>query len=337
MKTTDFALLINKFLTEYLASIRNVSSNTILSYRDSIVLLITFISEKHAVRPERLEIKHLSPEMIREFLEWLEHDRKCSISTRNQRLAAIHSFFRYAGGIQPEYLFQTQQILAIPVKKTSQKVVKYLDTPQVKELLANPDNTTRKGRRDQALLCLMYDSGCRVQELADAKVRDIRMTIPPQITVTGKGRKTRTVPIMTETADIIKSYINENGLSALKKQDTPLFFNCKGDKLSRQGITYILQKYTTDIGLEDVTPHVLRHSKAMHLTEADINPVYIRDFLGHTDLKVTQIYSKTSVEMKRKALEKLNRNQSPIPKDDTTTKDWTDDNNLINWLNSLGH
>jgi len=337
MKMTDFALLVNKFLTEYLGSIRNVSSNTILSYRDTVVLLIAFLSEKHSIRPERLSLATLSPEIIREFLEWLERERKCSISTRNQRLAAIHSFFRYVGSTQPEYLFQTQQILAIPIKKTSQTVVKYLDTPQVKELLAEPDDTTKKGRRDQALLCLMYDSGCRVQELADTKVRDVRMTMPPQITLTGKGRKIRTVPLMTETADIIKNYINENGLGSPEKQDTPLFFNCKGDKLSRQGITYILQKYTKGIGLEDTTPHVLRHSKAMHLTEADINPVYIRDFLGHADLKVTQIYSRTSVEMKRKALAKLNGNQSLIPKSDTKSKDWTDDKDLISWLNSLGH
>jgi site-specific recombinase XerD len=309
-----------------------------MSYRDTIVLLIIFISEKHGIRPELLEIAQLSPEIIREFLEWLEQNRKCSISTRNQRLAAIHSFFRYAGGIQPKYLFQTQQILSIPVKKTSQKVVKYLDKSQVKELLAEPDNTTQKGRRDLALLCLMYDSGCRVQELVDVKVRDIRMTTPPQITLTGKGQKTRTVPIMVETAGIIKNYISENGLSSQGKLDTPLFFNCKGDKLTRQGITYILQKYTntTGIGFENVTPHMLRHSKAMHLTEADINPVYIRDFLGHTDLKVTQIYSKTSVEMKRKAIEKLTLDNSLIPKDSTESKDWKDDKNLIDWLNSLG-
>ncbi len=337
MKTTEFALLITKFLTEYLVSIRNVSPNTILSYRDTVVLLLRFLSEKHSIRPERLSLVELSPEIIREFLEWLEIDRKSSISTRNQRLAAIHSFFRYVGSTQPEFLFTTQQILAIPFKKTSQTAVRYLDTPQIKELLAEPDETTKKGRRDQALLCLLYDSGCRVQELADVKVRDIRMTTPPQITLTGKGRKVRNIPLMTETTDIIKNYINENGLSSSGKKDTPLFFNCKGDKLSRQGITYILQKYTKGIGLEDTTPHVLRHSKAMHLTEADINPVYIRDFLGHTDLKVTQIYSKTSVEMKRRALEKLSGKQSPIPKNDMKSKDWTDDKDLINWLNSLGH
>jgi site-specific recombinase XerD len=183
----------------------------------------------------------------------------------------------------------------------------------------------------------MYDSGCRVQELADAKVRDIRMTTPPQITLTGKGQKTRTVPIMIETVNIIKNYINENGLSAQGKLDTPLFFNCKGDKLTRQGISYILQKYTTDIGFETVTPHVFRHSKAMHLTEADINPAYIRDFLGHTDLKITQIYSKTSVEMKRKAFEKLDLNNTIIPRGNTKSKDWKDDKNLLDWLNSLGH
>jgi site-specific recombinase XerD len=173
--------------------------------------------------------------------------------------------------------------------------------------------------------------------MADVKIRDIRLTKPPQITLVGKGKKTRTVPIMVETVGIIKNYINENKLSEQGKLDTPLFFNCRGDKLTRQGISYILQKYTTDIGFENITPHVLRHSKAMHLTEADINPAYIRDFLGHTDLKITQIYSKTSVEMKRKAFEKLNLKNSLISRDNTKLRDWKDDQNLLDWLNSLGN
>jgi integrase/recombinase XerD len=333
---TDFATLVNKFLTEYLTSTRNVSINTILSYRDTMVLLIIFISENYEIRPEKLEIRQLSPEIIKKFLEWLEQNRKCSTSTRNQRLVAIHSFFRYVGSIQPECLFQTQQILSIPVKKTIQKVVKYLDTLQVKELLARPDTNTQKGRRDLALLCLMYDSGCRVQELADVKVRDVRITTPPQVTLIGKGQKTRTIPIMIETVEIIKNYINEHELSSQGMLDTPLFFNCKGTKLTRQGISYILQKYTNDIGLRNITPHILRHSKAMHLTEVDINPAYIRDFLGHTDLKVTQIYSKTSVEMKRKAFEKLNSKNPLIPKNNIKSKDWKGDKDLLEWLNSLG-
>lgn len=334
-KTTDFALLVSRFLTDYLAATRNVSENTVLSYRDAVVLLITFMLETHGAKQELLEIRDFSEGIIREFLEWLEQERECSISTRNQRLAAIHSLFRYIGSQQPEYLFQAQQILAIPAKKTSQAIIKYLDPLQVKNLLITPNVSTWRGRRDQALICLMYDSGCRVQELADLKVRNMRFTTPQQITLTGKGRKTRTVPLMRETAALLKNYIAENGLDKPGKADTPLFYNHRGEKLTRQGITYILKKHSSQADLGDITSHILRHSKAMHLTEADINPVFIRDFLGHTDLKVTQVYSKASVEMKRKAIEKQNMEASILPSNDSALKDWSKDKDLLTWLNAL--
>jgi site-specific recombinase XerD len=293
------------------------------------------MSQRHGIKQERLEIKDLSEPIVKGFLEWLEQERECSISTRNQRLAAIHSLFRYIGSQQPEYLFHAQQILNVPVKKTSQKIVKYLEVQQVKNLLANPDASTHRGRRDQALLCLMYDSGCRVQELANINVKNVRLTAPPQVTLTGKGRKARTVPLMRETATILENYINENGLNKPGKIDTPLFYNYRNEKLTRQGITYILKKHAAEVEMPDTTPHTMRHSKAMHLTEADINPIFIRDFLGHVDLKVTQIYSKTSVEMKRKAIEKLNMKDSPLPINDNV-KDWSADKDLMRWLTSLG-
>lgn len=333
-KKTDFALYITKFLTEYLTSVKNMSPNTVVSYRDTIVLLISFMCEKHSARPETLETDHFTAEIIREFLDCLEREHNCSISTRNQRLAAIHSLFRFISVQNPEYMFQAQQILSVPSKKTTQKTIKHLETGQIKELLSAPDSATLKGRRDQALLCLLYDSGCRVQELADLHVMDIRLTTPAQVTLTGKGRKTRVVPLTDETKAILEHYVSENGLNVQAKQDAPLFYNCHGKKLTRQGITYILKKYTESIGLVDTTPHVIRHSKAMHMTEADINPIYIRDFLGHTDLKVTQIYSKTSVEMKRRALDKLKGNDTSPP---TESKDWTDDDDLMKWLGTLGH
>ncbi|EHG29885.1 tyrosine-type recombinase/integrase, partial [Enterocloster clostridioformis] len=201
------------------------------------------------------------------------------------------------------------------------------------------DATTAKGKRDLALLCLLYDSGCRVQELADVRMSDIRFTVPPQVTLTGKGRKTRTVPLMKETAAILRNYIDCYRLDTPRWADMPLFFNHREEKLTRQGITYILQKYAEDAGIGKITPHILRHSKAVHLTEADINPVYIRDFLGHTDLKVTQIYSKASVKMKRDAIEKLAGQKTPLPETDSLvkTKNWVDDKELMSWLNSLGH
>lgn len=339
MKTTDFAMLVNKFIMEYLVSARNLSPNTVLSYRDSIVLLITFMSNVHGKRPEALEIADITAERVDEFLGWLESERKNSPSTRNIRLAAIHSLFRYLCSQRPEHIFHSQQILSIPVKKTAQTEVNYLDTAETEKLLAAPDATTAKGKRDLALLCLLYDSGCRVQELADVRMSDIRFTVPPQVTLTGKGRKTRTVPLMKETAAILRNYIDCYRLDTPRWADMPLFFNHRGEKLTRQGITYILQKYAEDAGIGKITPHILRHSKAVHLTEADINPVYIRDFLGHTDLKVTQIYSKASVKMKRKAIEKLAGHKTPLPETDplVKAKDWVDDKDLMSWLNSLGH
>lgn len=334
MKKNDFAQYITDYFTQYLAGTRNLSTNTIASYRDAFIILLKFMNNTYSIKPEKLGILDFSPDRIKEFLNYLEAELGNSISTRNQRLIAIHSFFRYIGTQNPEYMFLSQQILSIPEKKKEQKLVRHFETSQVKELLASPDTHTSRGRRDQALLCLLYDSGCRVQELADIKVCDIRLTVPAQVTVTGKGRKTRAVPLTSETKEIIASYIKENHLEQAAKQDTPLFYNCHGDKLTRQGITYILKKYTEPIGLADASPHILRHSKAMHMTEADINPIYIRDFLGHTDLKVTQIYSKTSVEMKRRALDKL-KGTDVIPKE--TKKDWRNDKKLMDWLNSLGH
>ena len=196
MKMTDFAVLINKFIMEYLASVRNMSPNTILSYRDAIVLLLTFMTQVYGIKPERLGIADIDADRVEKFLDWLEFERTSSIATRNVRLAAIHSLFRYICSQKPELILHSQRILAIPLKKNAQPEVKYLDTLQTEKLLAAPDATTRKGKRDRALLCMLYDSGCRVQELADIRIRDVRFTVPPQVTLTGKGRKTRTVPLM---------------------------------------------------------------------------------------------------------------------------------------------
>lgn len=332
----DFAFLVSSFLMNYLSNVRNVSSNTIASYRDSIVQLLIYMNDVCDIKPEKIHIKDISVEKVIGYLSWLEDERKCSVKTRNLRLVAIHSLFRYISVQRPEYMFQSQQILAIPEKKTIQTVVKYLLPEEVEKLLAAPDASTRKGVRDQALLCLMYDSGCRVQELADLKVRDIRLEFPEQVSLTGKGRKTRVVPLLKETAAILKRYISLYGLDQIGKQDTPLFFNVHDNKLTRQGITYILQKYAEETNLNEITPHLLRHSKAMHLTEADINPIYIRDFLGHADLKTTQIYSKTSTAMKRKAIEKLTDKTMPEMDDKESSTDWNKDTDLLDWLKSLG-
>ena len=157
----DFSFLISSFLTNYLTNVRNLSPNTVISYRDSIVFLLSYMNDVCNIKPEKLKISDLSAGRIKNFLTWLEEEKCCTIKTRNLRLVAIHSLFRYISLQRPEYIFQAQQILAIPAKKTNQPIVHYLQSAEIEKLLATPDSSSKKGLRDQALLCLMYDSGCR--------------------------------------------------------------------------------------------------------------------------------------------------------------------------------
>ena len=335
MKTNDFPRMLSDFLLKELPGVRNQSSNTIVSYRDTYIRLLTYCRDILGIRPENLNVADLTAERIAEFLNWLE--RKCnnSISTRNQRLAAIHSLFRYIQMQAPEHMFQCQQVLGIPYKKTSRRQVGYLSEAETKTLLSMPDTKTRKGRRDQALLTLLYDSGARVQELADLRVGDLRLEFPAQVKLTGKGRKTRSVPLMDKTTALLKNYLLEQHLDSPSDFEHPLFYNSQGRKLTRQGIAYILKKYAVACEIEEISPHKIRHTKAIHLTEADVNPIFIRDFLGHTDLKVNEVYSKTSIKMKKAALDKMKPGKDVLP--DKPIKDWTEDKSLLDWLNGLMH
>ena len=330
MKKNDFPYFLSMFLTGYMAGLRNLSSNTIKSYRDTFVILLEFLKLNHGISPEKITTKYIDKNIIEEFLIWLETSRNNSISTRNQRLAGIHAFFRYLQGEEPEYLFHCQRILAIPIKKAPKPVVSYLSEEAMKSILRMPDSSTYDGRRDLTLLCTLYDTGARAQELADLIVRNVRLSTPSVISITGKGNKTRHVPIMKQTENLLKTYIKEHKLDTLDMLDSSLFYSKLGKKLTRQGITYIVRKYSDTKELDKITPHIYRHSKAMHMTQADINPVYIRDFLGHVDLKTTEIYSKSNMEMKRKALEKIQNNVIP-----SFNVNWNADSNLMAFLNSL--
>lgn len=331
MKPTDFSYYLSDFLTKYLAGQRNLSTNTIKSYRDTFIFLLDFIKEIHQISPEKVSISKVDKNIIEEFLMWLESYKNNSITTRNQRLAAIHTFFRYLQSQKPEYMFHSQKILSIPIKKAPKKVISYLSEEKLKQILSEPNISSISGRRDLVLLSTLYDTGARVQELADLTVRNIRLEIPAIVTLTGKGRKTRHVPIMSQTAKLLSMYLNDQKLTTSDKLDQPLFFNSQGMKLTRQGITYILKKYAELCSVEHISPHLMRHAKAMHMTQAEMNPVFIRDFLGHNDLKTTEIYSKTNTEMKRKALEKINNVVIP-----SVEESWNQNQSLMDWLHGLG-
>ncbi len=331
MKPTDFSYYLSDFLTKYLAGQRNLSTNTIKSYRDTFVFLLDFIKEVHQISPEKVSIPQVDKNMVDEFLLWLESSKKNSITTRNQRLAAIHAFFRYLQSQKLEYMFHSQKILSIPIKKAPKKVISYLSEETIKQMLAETNISSMSGRRDLVLLSTLYDTGARVQELADLTVRNIRLENPAIVCLTGKGRKTRHIPIMSQTAKLLSMYLNEQKLTSPDKLEHPLFFNSQGMKLTRQGITYILKKYSELCNIEHISPHIIRHAKAMHMTQSDISPVFIRDFLGHADLKTTEIYSKTNTEMKRRALEKMNNTVVP-----NTVESWNQNEGLMEWLHRLG-
>ncbi|MBY0292619.1 MAG: site-specific integrase, partial [Alphaproteobacteria bacterium] len=333
MKPTDFAKYLTEFLAGYLPEQKNVSKNTIRSYRDTFKLLIAYCQKIKGIPSERITLNLLSSEWITGFLGWLEGERKCSISTRNQRLAALHSFFRYVQAEEPAGMFHFQKVTAIPIKRVKRTVVEYLTPEAMKLLLEQPDKHTPRGRRDLTLISVLYDSGARVQELIDMRVCDVTLHVPAVLTLTGKGNKSRRVPLMKNAASLLQSYLMENKLDKPWKNEQPLFTNSQHHKLTRKGVTYILSKYvesarkTSTLLPHKVNNHMLRHSKAMHLLQAGVNPIYIRDFLGHVDLKTTEIYARADTEMKRKAIENAYPDliESNLP-------DWSKDQALLSWL-----
>ena len=336
MKPTDFAKYLTEFLSAYLPNQKNVSKNTIYSYRDTFKLLINYCQVIKTIPVERITLDVLSSELVIDFLAWLETDRKCSISTRNQRLAAIHSFFRYVQAEEPAGLFHFQKIAAIPIKKAKKQVVEYLSSEAIKLLLEQPDKHTPKGRRDLTFISVLYDSGARVQEVCDIKVYDIILQAPATITLTGKGNKTRRVPLMKNTVALLQSYLLENKLDKPWRNEEPLFTNNQHHKLTKKGVAYIISKYVmsarkiSTLVPPKVKPHMLRHSKAMHLLQAGVNLIYIRDFLGHVDIKTTEIYARADTETKRKAIENLYPDLI-----DSNLPDWSKDQALLSWLSQL--
>ncbi len=332
---TDFAVFLRRFLTSHLAGLRGYSTNTIVSYRDAFKLLICYFQDERSTPPDKLTLELIDATAITGFLDWLRASRHNSASTTNQRLAAIDSFFSWMQTQDPARMACCQDILAIPAKKHDRPAVAHLSVEQTRQLLALPDRSTRNGRRDATLLATLYDTAARVQELADLTVRDIRLDGPAMAALTGKGRKTRHVPIDGNTTALLTAYLAERQLDSPGQDDHPVFFNQHRSKLSRGGIAWILRKYqaqAADPALANahLSPHILRHSRAMHLYDSGVPLPYIRDILGHVDLSTTEIYARASTEAKRKALESVYA--------DVVTADlaeWNQNPELLNWLASL--
>lgn len=337
MKPTDLAKYMQKYLVDYLGATRGLSTNTIASRRDTFTLLFEYLKAEKNLSPEKADIRDLDVDTINDFLNWLEIKRQSSKSTRNLRLTSLKIFFKYIQTVTPDYIYQCQQIAGIPLKKVPEDSISYMTLDGIKALLDSVETNTHAGFRDLVMLSVLYDCAARVQEVADLRVGDVRLQKPETICLTGKGNKTRVVPLMISTAKLLKQYISANRIGQPNCIDYPLFPNRSGGKFTRAGITYILQKYVNatreahpELIPKSVSPHHLRHSRAMHMLQAGVPLIYIRDFLGHSEISTTEIYARCDSKQKREAFEAVQPN---FAKEEMPV--WQTDKSLLSWLKSL--
>lgn len=336
MKTNRFQQLLSTYFLKYIPERTSYSSNTIKSYRDTFILLFQYQEYLHKSLA-KISLETMNCKYIEDFLAWLESEKHYSLSSINQRLAAVHAFYKYVQKENPEYIELCTSILGIKSKKVPIVPMNYFSADAIKLLLSLPDSSNVEGRRELAILTLLYDSGARVQEIADLTFGDIRVIKPATVRLTGKGNKTRIVPIMPQTLAVINAYIDDCKRKTAVPNTHPLFFNKRGEKLTRAGIAYILDKYVNyarsirqDLFPSKVSPHTMRHSKGMHLLEGGVNLIYIRDFLGHASVVTTEIYAKSNPEVKRKAIEAASPNVLPPEQYSENQKE-----EMMEWLRSL--
>ena len=339
-KITDFAKYLTLFFTEYLVLERGVSKNTIRSYGDTFSLVIEFMRHVKYISADRLKLVHFNRTVVLEFLDWLQSERHCSVSTRNTRLAALHTFFYYLQYVEIQHISKWQEILTIKIKRGERTSFSHMSMEGVKALLGQIPTDTIEGRRHLAMLSFLYDSGARAQELIDVTPENFSFEQPPFVVLYGKGRKKRIVPIQGKQIDILKIYMRDIGLDKPQNNTRPLFTNAHGGKLTTAGLTYIINHYANMVRIQSpglipdrISPHTFRHSKAMHLFQAGVNLVYIRDILGHVSIQTTEIYARADSKQKREALEKVYVDVVPT---DFQEGSWERDSDLKKWLKGLG-
>jgi len=334
MKVPPLSTLLSTFFLRYLAAERGVSPHTSTSYRDAIKLLLQFSAIRCKRSVDQLAIEDLNAPVVLDFLSHLETSRTNTVRTRNARLAAVQTFFRYIAGQQPSLAALCSPVLAIPAKKALRPVLGYLSEQELGHLLAQVDRTARHGERDYVLLSVLYDTGARIQELLDLKPCDFHLDTPPFVRLRGKGRRERLCPLLPQSAQLVRKFVAARG-RRLDDQE-PLLQNRHRATLSRHGARYILLKYLRraassmpTLARTGISPHTMRHTKGMHLLQSGVPLVMVKDFLGHVDMKSTEVYVQADLEMKRKALDLSTgpqATQAPAPQLPSS---------LIEWLESL--
>lgn len=330
---SDHTLLgpwVRRFLLEHVVAERNLARNTQCSYRDALSLLIPFIAKASKTSVDRLAVGDVSTDLVRRFLADIESLRRCTIATRNQRLAAIRALAGFVGEHSPQHIEWSGQIRSIPFKKTSRTVVPFLDKPEMDALLAAPDQRTEQGRRDHALLLFLYNSGARATEAAQLMIADIDIRAA-YVTINGKGGKQRLCPLWPATVAELAKLIGARAVSE------PIFQNRLGQAITRFGIHTMVERHAAKLSTKfpamatkRVSPHTIRHTTATHLLRAGVDINTIRGWLGHVSLDTTNIYAEIDFEMKAKALAKCEPASDIKP-----TKRWRDQPALMDFLRSL--
>lgn len=328
--------LIQLFFTEHLANHKGVSPNTIKAYRDVIKLFISYVAGVSRKKIINITVDDLTVDTVLNFLKEIEIKRKNGPVTRNHRLAVLRTLFSFLATQDPQHLGQYQKIMLVPFKRTARPMMGYLEVDEVQAVLKSIDRRTQIGRRNYALLYLLYNTGARVQEICDLKVDSLRLENPPLITIFGKGKKTRQVPLWEDTKKILNDYIEENGLHEC--EDSFLFLNRSGTPMGRFGVRYIIQKYVQEASVsckklngKIIGPHTFRHSTAMHLLQSGVDLTVIKSWLGHVDISTTHGYVEIDMNMKRKALEKVGVDG----KGNGLGKFLKQNKDVISWLESL--
>ena len=325
--------LVQSFFREHLIARRDLSRHTVRAYRDAIRSCLVFVAASASRDVASLQLDDLHRDALFAFLEHLESSRGNSASTRNARLAAIRSFFRYVASVEPDHAFLCHQILSIPAKKTPTRIVTCLDRDEIEHILGSTDRGTAKGRGEAALLQFLYNTGARAQEVADLDLAALRIEHPAQVLILGKGRKERLNPLWPETVELLRDTFRDRRVQP--GNDAPLFVNARRKRLTRFGIRHIVSKVVAgaratrpSLAKRKISPHTFRHTTALHLLQAGVELNVVRCWLGHASIETTHAYVEIDMEMKRAA---LSRCSAPL----TGGKPSWIEPNILAWLEAL--
>ncbi len=334
-KNIPLGSLVQRFFLERLIAQQNASPNTVISYRDTWRLLLQYLINEKKFSIQELTIHDLTAETILEFLGSLENQRGSGIRSRNQRLAAIKSFYKFAVFADPSVLNTAQRVLMLPNKRYEHEVLGFLTREEMDCILQVPDRRTMSGRKTYALLQFIYNTGTRVSEAIAVKITDLKLEPPcAQVLIHGKGNKQRIVPLWKETGQILEELLSET--TQKEVLDNFVFRNARGFPITRSGVAYLLHstvqeasKQCPSLQNRKITPHTLRHTTAAHMLQSGVDINLIRMWLGHVKLDTTHLYAECDLKMKRMALAK----GGLIPA--TQTPDWTPTDEILSFLDDL--